>query len=133
MRIGELARRSGLRPSAIRYYEQVGLLPRAPRQSGRRDFDEESQARLAVVRLAKETGFTLAEIRRLLTEFGEQRWRRLADRKLEEIRATIERLGTMTVLLEKLLRCKCPDVEFCGRVIRRNAAGGKGRVRTQSS
>ncbi|HTO86993.1 MAG TPA: MerR family transcriptional regulator [Thermoanaerobaculia bacterium] len=133
MRIGELARRSGLRPSAIRYYEQVGLLPRAVRRSGRRDFDDQSQAVLAVVQLAKETGFTLAEIRRLLTEFGEQRWRRLADRKLAEIRATVERLGMMTVLLEKLLRCKCPDVEFCGRVIRRNAAVGKARARAPAS
>jgi MerR family transcriptional regulator, redox-sensitive transcriptional activator SoxR len=130
MKIGELARRSGLRPSAVRYYEQVGLLPRAARRSGRREFDDQSQARLALVRLAKETGFTLAEIRRLLNEFGEQRWRRLADRKLAEIRATVERLGTMTVLLEKLLRCKCPDVEFCGRVIRQEAAVGRARART---
>ncbi len=133
MRIGELARRSGLRPSAIRYYEQVGLLPRAARRSGQREFDDRSQALLAVVQLAKETGFTLAEIRRLLTEFGEQRWRRLADRKLVEVRATVERLGTMTVLLVKLLRCKCPDVEFCGRVIRQNAAAGKARGRTPAS
>jgi MerR family transcriptional regulator, redox-sensitive transcriptional activator SoxR len=124
MKIGELSRRTGLSSSAIRYYEQERLIPRPARLSGRRVFDDRSLAQIVVVQLARDAGFTLAEIRQLVTEFGESRWRRLAERKLLEIQATAERLRTMTVLLEKLLRCECPDVEFCGRVIQRHNRGG---------
>ena len=121
MLIGEFSRRAGIAPSAVRYYEEQGLLPRASRVSGRRVFDDRSLANLMVVRLAGDAGFTLAEIRQLVTEFGRNRWRRLAQRKLGEVRAASERLRSMTVLLEKLLECKCPNIEFCGRAIERSA------------
>ena len=117
MLIGELARRAGIASSAIRFYEERGLLPRAARLSGRRVFDDRAVAHLRVVQLARDAGFTLAEIRRLVTEFGASRWRRLAERKLDEVRAATERLAAMTLLLQKLLTCQCPDIEFCGRVI----------------
>ncbi len=87
-----------------------------------------------MVQLARDAGFTLAEIRQLVTEFGQNRWRRLAERKLAEIQATAERLRAMTTLLEKLLRCRCPDLEFCGRVIQRQSerkgARPQGRMRS---
>jgi MerR family transcriptional regulator, redox-sensitive transcriptional activator SoxR len=127
MLIGELSRRAGIAPSAIRYYEDQGLLPRAGRVSGRRVFDDRSLANLMVVRLAGDAGFTLAEIRQLVTEFGKNRWRRLAQRKLGEIQAASERLRSMTVLLEKLLECKCPDIEFCGKAIEKSAAAARPR------
>ncbi len=120
MRIGELARTTGLAPSAIRFYEEEGLLPTARRLSGRRVFDETALDHLTVVQLAKDAGFTLAEIRRLVNEFGKNRWRSLAERKLGEVRLAAARLQTMTRLLERLLRCDCPDIDFCGRTIRRS-------------
>lgn len=132
MLIGELSRRAGIAPSAIRYYEEQGLLARAARLSGRRVFDGRSLANLMVVRLAGDAGFTLKEIRQLVTEFGENRWRRLAQRKLVEIQAASERLRSMTVLLEKLLECECPDIEFCGRAIERTAATRPRRIRQGS-
>jgi MerR family redox-sensitive transcriptional activator SoxR len=122
MRIGELARATGLAPSAIRFYEEEGLLPAARRLSGRRVFDDTALTHLTVVQLAKDAGFTLAEIRRLVNEFGKNRWRSLAERKLGEVRLAAARLQTMAQLLEKLLRCECPDVDFCGRTIRRSMA-----------
>jgi len=120
MTIGELARRTGLARSAIRYYEQERLIPRAARVSGRRVFDEASLAQLEVVQLARDAGFRLSEIRRLVTEFGRDRWRRLAVQKLAEVQATAERLRAMAELLEKLVGCECPDIEFCGRALRRH-------------
>ena len=60
--IGEVARRAGIRTSAIRYYESVGLLPAPPRMSGRRRYDPSIVQRLAVLHLAQEAGFTMAEI-----------------------------------------------------------------------
>lgn len=131
MRIGELAARSGLAASAIRYYEAEGLLRPARRSAGRRVFDESAAAQLEVVRLAAETGFTLAEIRQLVTEFGENRWRRLAERKIAEIREAAERLRTMEDLLSRLVRCECPDIDFCGRALRK--AERRGRLPKRAS
>ena len=80
MLIGDLAERTGLAASAIRYYEERGLIPRARRVAGRRQYDERDLAPLLVVQLAIDAGFTLAEARQLVSEFGRDRWRRLAER-----------------------------------------------------
>ena len=90
MRIGEIARRSGLRPSAIRFYEKAGLLPPALRQNGQRDFSPDTELCLATIALAREAGFSIAEIRTLFHGFGagtsaETRWKRLARNKLRDL------------------------------------------------
>jgi len=117
MLIGELAERMGVAASAIRYYEQQGLIPRARRVAGRRQFDEKDLAPLLVVRLAIDAGFTLSEARQLVRDFGRDGWRRLAEKKRAEIRAASARLATMDELLARLLRCECPSIEVCGRLI----------------
>jgi len=67
MRIGELAARFGLNPKTIRYYETIGLLPRARRNaSGYRTYDEQDSLRLSFIRRAKRLGFSLDDIRTLL-------------------------------------------------------------------
>src|SRR5215208_3830979 len=67
MRIGEVARRSGIGIETIRYYEREGLLQEPERRaSGYRQYDESVVERLAYVSAAKALGFTLAEIRELL-------------------------------------------------------------------
>ena len=63
--ISQVAREAGLRPSAIRYYEQVRILPTPPRVSGQRRYDRSVLYRLAVVRRAQDMGFSLEEIRTL--------------------------------------------------------------------
>ena len=123
MKIGELSRRTGVSASALRYYEQEKLISPVARRSGQRDFGDGSVTAVAVVQLARSAGFTIREIRQLVGEFGRNRWRRLADRKLSEIRETALRLREMTRLLEKLLACDCPDLDFCGRVIRSSENG----------
>ena len=65
MAISEVARVFGLRTSAIRYYEQIGILPRPMRKNGQRCYDHSALFRVAVVQRARETGFTLEEIREL--------------------------------------------------------------------
>jgi DNA-binding transcriptional MerR regulator len=122
MLIGDVAERTGLAASAIRYYEQQGLIPRARRVAGRRQFDEKDLAPLRVVQLAIDAGFSIAEARQLVRDFGRDRWRRLAEKKRLEIRATAARLETMDELLAKLLRCECPSIEVCGRLISRKRA-----------
>src|SRR5215218_10440931 len=89
--IGEVARRAGLRPSALRFYEAAGLLDPPARRGGQRRYSPTVLQRLAVIDLGRRAGFSIAEIRELLAgtaaEAAAERWRGLAQRKLPEIRA----------------------------------------------
>ena len=72
-----------MKPSAIRYYEKLGILPVPERVSGRRCYDKTVLYRLAVIQQARQAGFGLDEIRRLFFGFqggirAEARWRKLA-------------------------------------------------------
>src|SRR5262249_61995938 len=96
MKIGELSRRSGVPATALRYWEQVGLFPKVPRVSGRREYGEESLRRVGLLLLAQECGFTLAEVRRLFApgldgKPPSARWEMLVDIKLAET----ERVGRL--------------------------------------
>ena len=125
MSIGEVAQRAGVRPSALRYYESIGVLPTPERENGRRSYDgevlREVLDRLAVVRVAQQAGFTISEIRMLLDGFSEdtppsERWRVLAREKLPEVEALVERALGMKNLLERGLRCECLRLEDCALV-----------------
>jgi MerR family redox-sensitive transcriptional activator SoxR len=119
LEIGVVARRVGIRPSAIRYYEDVGLLPAPRRVNGRRRYDAGVAARLAVIRLAQAAGFTVGEIRELFSGFppgtpASERWRALARAKLAEVEAIIAHAqGMKRVLEEALLQCRCLTLEEC--------------------
>jgi MerR family redox-sensitive transcriptional activator SoxR len=120
--IGDVAKRAGLRVSALRYYEEVGVLPPAARVGGKRHYDEAVLARLAVIRLAQELGFSVAEIRSLVEGFDEtgvasERWQELASRKLGEIEALINRAQHMKQLLEQSLGCGCLTLDSCQLVL----------------
>lgn len=121
MSIGEVARRSGVRSSTLRYYESVGLLPAPERVNGRRRYGGEVLLLLLVIRVAQQAGFTLAEIRTLLHGFSPDtppsaRWRALAREKLTEVDALVERVLGMKDLLERGLRCECLRLEDCSLV-----------------
>jgi MerR family redox-sensitive transcriptional activator SoxR len=116
--IGEVSRRTGLRPSALRYYESEGLLPPPRRVNGRRRYDGDALSRLALIRMAQEAGFTIEEIRMLVTGFpvgtpASARWQALARRKLDEVEAQIARAETMRRILRQSLRCGCLDLDEC--------------------
>ena len=120
--IGDVARRSGLRPSALRYYEEAGLLPAPARVNGRRRYDEGTLERLAVIRMAQAAGFTVAETRALLHGFAPDapppaRWRELAGKKLPEVEALISHAQGMKRILEAGLRCECVTLADCARAI----------------
>src|SRR5437762_13664706 len=70
MTIGEVARRTGLRTSAIRYYEKIGLLPKTQRISGQRRYERGVFNYLAVIDVAKRAGFRVDEMRHLFHGFG---------------------------------------------------------------
>jgi MerR family redox-sensitive transcriptional activator SoxR len=127
MTIGELAARAGLTASTIRYYEEIRLLPRPARASGRRVFDESTLDRLLVIAFAKEAGFSLREIRQLFDGFASDtpagvRWKKLASAKLAEMEALAARIETMKLMLREALRCGCVELDACGKLFRNRAA-----------
>jgi len=116
--IGEVARRAGIRPSTLRFYESISLLPQPRRVSGRRRYDESTVQMLKVIQLAQQAGFTVAEIQTLLHGFEPDtppaaRWQPLARQKLRELDALIERAQHMKHILETGLNCGCLRLEDC--------------------
>jgi MerR family redox-sensitive transcriptional activator SoxR len=124
--ISNVARVFGLRTSAIRYYEQIGILPPATRKNGQRRYDNSVLFRLAVVQRARETGFTLEEIRELFFGFPPgtrppKRWQQLSQRKIAELRNRMKRLKLMETLLRRLENCRCDALDECGeRILRQD-------------
>lgn len=120
MKIGEIAARAGLAASAIRYYEKAGLLKAPSRASGRRAYQPDVLHDLVIIRFAQETGFTLKEIRLLLHGFPQGttasvRWRKMAGRKIRELDEAARKTIAMKQTLEKILGCKCRNLEQCAR------------------
>jgi MerR family redox-sensitive transcriptional activator SoxR len=118
MLIGEVARRAGVRASAIRYYESIGLLPTPARVAGRRRYGPDTLHTLSVIAAAQRAGLTLAEISELLAVAhagGEvsERLRSIALRKLPEVDALIRRAELVRDWLEAASDCRCPALEEC--------------------
>ena len=118
--IGDVARQAGVRPSTLRYYEELGLLTSTQRAGGRRQYDDAVLRRLDVIAFAKESGFTLGEIRDLLSGPGHATEGRhaLTRRKLAEVNARIARAEAMRALLEASLACDCRALEECPALAR---------------
>jgi MerR family redox-sensitive transcriptional activator SoxR len=122
MTIGEVARQSGMTASAIRYYEQEGVLPKPVRVGGKRQYGSTILEKLAVVERAKACGFSLAETRRLFYGFRDdtppsQRWQGLARKKIAELDELARKIAITRELLQR--PCECRDLAECGRRIAR--------------
>jgi MerR family transcriptional regulator, redox-sensitive transcriptional activator SoxR len=130
LNIGELARQVGIQTSAIRYYEEIGLMPAPPRIGGWRRYESSMVDRLQVIHTAREMGFSIEEIRTLLDGFPQatvpsERWRTLAEEKLPEIAGIIARATALKDLLEAGLNCTCEDIELCLRTKGDSCLGAK--------
>lgn len=120
--ISDVATQIGLRSSAIRYYEKIGILVPPRRVSGRRSYDVRVLYRLALVQQARQTGFKLSEIKELFVGFSEgtrasARWQKLTRRKILEFDAMLQRIEFMRDLMKLQERCRCKTLEECGRKI----------------
>lgn len=120
MTIGELAAGSNLRPSAIRFYEKAGLLPAPARRNGRRVYATEAMHRLFLIGFAKDTGFSLPEIKLLLHGFPQSttagdRWRKLATSKIQQLEASIKKARAMEQMLRSIMKCRCTTIDQCAR------------------
>jgi MerR family transcriptional regulator, redox-sensitive transcriptional activator SoxR len=121
--ISEVAKKVGLRTSAIRYYEQIGLLEAAERVGGQRRYDTSVFYRLSIVQRAQQAGFTLDEVQELLTGFvpgtpAPERWKQLSARKMEELASKMAEIQFMQGLLKDMRNnCHCDTLETCGKGI----------------
>jgi DNA-binding transcriptional MerR regulator len=116
--IGEVARRAGRATSSIRYYEEIGLIPKPVRVSGQRRYRPEIVRTLAVIGTAQRAGLNLDEIRLLLeasvdNAAATERLRGVAERKLPELETLIERAELVRRWLEDAACCTCPTLDDC--------------------
>ena len=111
--IGELARRAGVTTSALRYYEELGLLPAPARKSGQRRYPASAARLVAAILLYRDAGFTLAEQQTLLASPGTPAWRQLAQRKLAELDEQIATAQAAREAISHGLRCPHEDITHC--------------------
>lgn len=115
--ISDVVQATGLQSSALRYYEKAGLIKPDARIGGRRHYGPSVLQRLAVITLLKEVGFTITEISELVRgKGGPQRWRSMAEGKLGEIDAHLERVNAARELLTAALGCGCSGLDTCDLV-----------------
>jgi MerR family redox-sensitive transcriptional activator SoxR len=117
--IGELSRRSGFAPSALRYYEREGLI-RADRGTGNhRRYQRGELRRLAFIRAARTIGLSLAEVRGLLAELPAERtptradWARISRLWRSRLDEEIDALVALRDGLEACIGCGCLSLQRC--------------------
>ncbi len=137
--ISKVAQEAGIHASAIRYYEQIGLLPPAQRVSGQRRYDPSVLYRLAIIQRARQLGFTLTEVRQLFFGFRDvtrasERWQKLSARKVAELDDLMEGITAVRKLLTDLMtKCRCETLDQCGRLMFQNSKRGAVRKPLRTS
>jgi MerR family transcriptional regulator, redox-sensitive transcriptional activator SoxR len=117
--IGELARRSGLATSAIRFYEEQGLIDSSRTEGGQRQYRREVLRRIAFIRAAQAVGLNLAEIRSALSTLPGQRtptkqdWQRLSRAWQPLLQERIDTLIALRDQLASCVGCGCLSLKAC--------------------
>jgi MerR family redox-sensitive transcriptional activator SoxR len=115
--IGELADKARVRASALRYWEERGLLPGAHREGRRRMWPATAVRRVALIKMAQRAGFTLAEITQLVTSdstpSAARQWREMAARKLPELDRHIAQTRALRQAVADCLECGCMNFDRC--------------------
>jgi MerR family redox-sensitive transcriptional activator SoxR len=112
--IGELAAHSGVATSALRYYEEVGVVRPATRDSGQRRYKRSAVELVGIVLLLQEVGFTLREIGRLVERRTSTRvWRELASHKLADLDRQITNAQAARLAIDHALECPREKILEC--------------------
>lgn len=132
--IAEVARRSGLPASTLRFYEEKGLIASAGRRGLRRLFEPGVFERLALIALARAAGFSLEEIAQMFSPDGKVRIDRQALAvKADELGRTIRRLEAMRDGLRHAAVCRAPSHLQCPTFRKLLAAAASGAIRAPES
>lgn len=113
--IGELAARTGVATSALRYWEDVGLLPRPARVSGQRRYPSSTVGLVGLILSLQDVGFTLREVKALIGSRSRavDGWRDLAELKLAELDERITKAQDARTAIAHALACKHEDILAC--------------------
>ena len=114
MDISEVAKRSGLPASTLRYYEEKGLIASVGRQGLRRLFAPEVLEQLSLISLGQAAGFSLAEISQMFSADKKPNIdRKMLGNKADQINAMIKRLRAMSNSLRHAANCPAPNHMEC--------------------
>ncbi|MEM6282574.1 MAG: MerR family transcriptional regulator [Chloroflexota bacterium] len=120
MRIGEVAGKSGVPASTLRYYEEIGLIPAPVRVSGQRHYDAGIFSILHTIQTAQQAGFTLREIREMMQhDDWRSQWHQMAREKLVDVKQAIAHYRDMQSILEMSLQCTCSGPDDCMVLVQR--------------
>jgi DNA-binding transcriptional MerR regulator len=112
--IGEVAERSGVAASALRYYEEIGLITSAGRKGLRRQFGPETLLQLSLITLAKAAGFSLQEISGMFGKDGRPDLPRdQLHARADALEAQIQELSTLRDALRHVADCPAPSHLEC--------------------
>ncbi len=114
--IGAVADSAGVAVSAVRYYDEIGVITATARVGGKRRFDPDTVGRVSFIRRAQEAGFSLEEIRTILDD-AQGGWHDLVEEKLAELSERRDRLDTMIAMLGEIRDCGCEVVASCPRAM----------------
>ncbi|HEX6956819.1 MAG TPA: helix-turn-helix domain-containing protein [Ferrovibrio sp.] len=132
--IAEVARRSGMAASTLRFYEEKGLIASIGRRGLRRLFDPGVLDRLALIALGRSAGFSLEEIAGMFAPDGKPQIRRdLLAEKADELERMIRRLSVLRDGLRHAARCGAPSHLECPTFRRLMRAAGSGRLPPQKT
>lgn len=113
MDIGEVAKKSGISTSALRYYEEIGLITPNGRKGLRRQYHSNVLEKLAIITLAKQAGFGLDELRQLVKSQKILINKEQLKKKASEIDNKIKRLEAVRDGLIHACNCKAPSHLEC--------------------
>ena len=117
--IGEVAQRSGVAPSALRFYERQGLIASTRTDGNQRRYDRSVLRRIALVQAGRAAGISLVEIRAALAGLPTTRtpsrrdWERLSNRWRDDLDARIETLQALRERLTTCIGCGCLSIDKC--------------------
>ncbi|HZD69091.1 MAG TPA: MerR family transcriptional regulator [Actinomycetes bacterium] len=113
--IGELAKRTGVATSALRYWEDLGLIPAPIRVSGQRRYPESAIGLVGVILLLRDVGFSLRESKALLASRADalDGWRTVAQRKIADLDEQIVKAQTAREAITHALACPHDDIATC--------------------
>ena len=130
--IGDMAARTGLAVSAIRYYEDEGLVQPWRNAGGQRRFQRADLRRLSFVMIAQRLGFSIAEIRAEMVDLPRHRapskadWSRISVAFRARLEARIAALEDLRDRLDGCIGCGCLSLEACALYNTQDRAGRKG-------
>lgn len=114
--IGELAARTGLPASTLRYYDEIGLISSVGRRGLRRQFDPETVRRLGLIALGKAAGFSLSEIAAMFSADGACAVPRQAlHARADEVERQIQELTLLRDMIRHVAECPAPSHLECPR------------------